>query len=120
MDVAEKRMLQMARKKLPSPNITFTLNDVESADWKIIPGMISSLSNAVFQWLKLTYDHVHLLVQRLHPGGLDSYSTFGPETFCELTSLFKERGKKWAYLRVHASCHEKTRDWSRIFVHATL
>lgn len=120
IDMSEK-MLYLAQKKLPHPNISFTLQDVESAKDTSTDDYDLIFSNAVFQWFKEPQHTLSSLTNRLNKNGHLLAATFGPETFCELTSLFIEVEKD---LNIASQTHhlpmKTAQEWSHILANASL
>lgn len=118
IDIAEN-MLRLARKKLALPNILFSLQDVESTNWDHHTIYDIIISNAVFQWLEQPHKTIECLAKQLHPGGQILASTFGPETFQELASVFQEVEQE---MKLPTYSHhlpmKDANEWSLIFKNA--
>ncbi|WP_240416726.1 malonyl-ACP O-methyltransferase BioC [Paenibacillus periandrae] len=93
--LAEQRVLSVEAnfgiRKITSDRVRFLHADVET--WaRDAPTSSFDLivSNACFQWLsnpRQTLGHLRLM---LRPGGLLIFTTFGPDTFCEMHKAFNE------------------------------
>lgn len=86
LDISEE-MVGVARNKLKNADIEFMVADAED----IIPGWDFDLvtSNACFQWLNNLDKVLPKYAELLPPGGVVSFSIFGPQTFCELNAVLK-------------------------------
>jgi len=90
-----KKMIEVARKKLPAEKIDFVVADAG----RYVGGREFDLvtSNACFQWFDDLGKAVGNLTAALESGGVILFSIFGPLTFCELCkSLSSIYGKKAA------------------------
>ncbi|MCL6605316.1 MAG: malonyl-ACP O-methyltransferase BioC [Paenibacillus sp.] len=94
--LAEQRVLSAdvnfnGIRKITSDRLRFILADVEmwapeapTASFDII------VSNACFQWLSNPRQTLGHLQRMLRPGGMLKFTTFGPDTFCEMHKAFNE------------------------------
>ncbi len=93
-------------RQYPHGTFTFLRGDIEAiAD---LPGDLDLvLSNATFQWLHDFDGFVARLKERLKPGGLLAFSTFGPENCREIRELtgnslpYRSYGDVLASVRTH-------------------
>lgn len=83
-----KEMVGISKEKLKGKSIEFITADAEAINFSEDFDLISS--NATFQW----FDNLSMVLKRytkfLEKDGLILFSTFGPDTFCELQSSLKE------------------------------
>ena len=84
VDISEE-MVALARTKLQGANIDFAAADGEriASDKKF--GLITS--NASFQWFNDLDATIKLFSRTLTPGGVLSFSMYGPKTFTELNEV---------------------------------
>lgn len=80
-------MIAVAQNKLKNKDIEFVVADAQ----KLIPDEDFDLvtSNACFQWLNDLGKALQGYGKSLQRGGLVYFSTFGPQTFCELNTALK-------------------------------
>ena len=85
-------MVAVCRKKLPEDGIEFIIADAEELELRESFDLVAS--NATFQWFADLEGALGKFSGCLRAGGEIIFSTFGPNTFCELDwvlkSLFKE------------------------------
>jgi malonyl-CoA O-methyltransferase len=77
-------MVEMARRKIPSSNISFYVSDAEGLKMGQKFDLITS--NASLQWFSALDRSFSRFSEHLSPGGVICFSIYGPETFKE----FKE------------------------------
>ncbi|MDD5108443.1 MAG: malonyl-ACP O-methyltransferase BioC [Candidatus Omnitrophica bacterium] len=86
LDISEE-MINVAQNKLKNKDVEFTVNDAEritvDEDFDLIT------SNACFQWLNDLGKALQRYAKSLQRGGMVYFSTFGPQTFCELNTTLK-------------------------------
>jgi malonyl-CoA O-methyltransferase len=75
-------MVKKAREKLTDKTIEFITADGEKMDFQRKFDLISS--NAAFQWFEDLETALSRYKKSLHPAGIISFSTFGPQTFHRL------------------------------------
>ncbi|MCF7908062.1 MAG: malonyl-ACP O-methyltransferase BioC [Candidatus Omnitrophica bacterium] len=83
-----KEMVGVSKTKLRSKDIEFITADAETTDFNEEFDLISS--NATFQWFDNLARVLKKYTKFLKDEGLILFSTFGPNTFCELQSSLKE------------------------------
>jgi len=81
-------MIEVAREKLGDEKIEFIVADGESISFKEKFDLISS--NASFQWFEDLKGALLRYKRLLNRKGVISFSTFGPDTFCELSQSLRE------------------------------
>ena len=88
---AQHRILSDPAYRLDCCPVRFLQEDIElwaaaapAASFDLI------VSNACFQWLRDPQQTARQLRRLLRPGGLLVFTTFGPDTFCELHQAFDE------------------------------
>lgn len=70
------------------PKITFLAGDAEGKDF---PGDFDLIaSNATFQWLKSPQAFLQKMKEKLRPGGILAFTTFGPGNFQEIREIVGE------------------------------
>jgi malonyl-CoA O-methyltransferase len=112
IDIAPK-MIETARRKIPNPNIHWHISDAEDFPSYLTGRYDLIISNATIQWLSNPKETVGFWVEALEPNGLLLASTFGIDTFQELTTLFqkleKQRGLQpdQHHLTMHPSSYWK-------------
>ncbi len=121
IDISQS-MIDHAKKKLPqSSNINFMNADAESiaGDNCVLPKSNLIISNAAIQWFSAPLTTIRKYARLLQPGGLLSFSTFGPQTFTELYQSFSYAESELQIShtpRVLNFCSEQ--DWLDIFSHS--
>ncbi|MDP2941524.1 MAG: malonyl-ACP O-methyltransferase BioC [Candidatus Omnitrophota bacterium] len=93
VDISE-RMLQQARQKLAGQAIDFLRADAENIDTGERFDLLTA--NACFQWLENPEGAFARYKTLLQPGGQILFSSFGPDTFCELAEALKSVSKEAA------------------------
>jgi malonyl-CoA O-methyltransferase len=98
-------MIKVAKSKLNDGSIEFVVADAED----ILPdgkfGLITS--NASFQWFKSLEKTLVKYKNKLEPGGLLSFSIFGPKTFWELDTVLKGFFKDSSVVAAQFTAKEK-------------
>jgi len=89
VDLAPK-MIETAREKIPNPNIHWYISDAEDVQSYLSGKYDLIISNATIQWLSNPKETVGFWAEALQPNGLLLASTFGEDTFQELTTLFRK------------------------------
>jgi malonyl-CoA O-methyltransferase len=112
IDIAPK-MIETARRKIPNPNIHWYIGDAEDVDSYLTGKYDLIISNATIQWLSNPKETVGYWEEALRPNGLLLASTFGIDTFQELTALFQKQEKQHSlqpdqhHLSMHPSSYWK-------------
>lgn len=93
--LAEQRVLSVEAnfgiRKITSDRVRFLHADVETwAKDATTSSFDLIVSNACFQWLSNPRQTLGHLRRMLRPGGLLIFTTFGPDTFCEMHKAFNE------------------------------
>lgn len=88
VDISEN-MLNIAKKKLSSHNISFVNTDAEKLGAIEKADLITS--NATLQWFSDLDSSFKSFADKLRPGGKLAITIYGPETFREFKSVLSER-----------------------------
>ncbi|MFB6364530.1 malonyl-ACP O-methyltransferase BioC [Paenibacillus elgii] len=91
LEAAERRIRSKASSNAANqrPPVNFRLADAEAWAAQAEPLSFDLIvSNACFQWLASPQETLRHLRRLLRPGGLLTFTTFGPETFRELHESF--------------------------------
>ncbi|MFC1751972.1 malonyl-ACP O-methyltransferase BioC [Thermoproteota archaeon] len=83
-----KKMIQTAKETFQDSRLTFETADIEDYSEQGLYDLI--VSNATFQWLNNLPETLKNLKNALKPQGRIAFSYFGPQTFQELQTLFKQ------------------------------
>jgi malonyl-CoA O-methyltransferase len=95
-------MIETAKVKINDPNVTWINGDAEEVYKTIDQQFDLIISNATIQWFTRPVETVSGWFQLLRPNGWFLASTFGEETFQELTTLFHQVEKE---LSINAGQH---------------
>jgi malonyl-CoA O-methyltransferase len=112
VDIAPK-MIETARRKIPNPNIHWYISDAEDVHSYLSGKYDLIISNATVQWLSNPKETIEFWAEALGPNGLLLASTFGIDTFQELTTLFQKQEKQCGlqpdqhHLTMHLSSYWK-------------
>ncbi|MFC4077594.1 malonyl-ACP O-methyltransferase BioC [Salinithrix halophila] len=89
-------MVEAARARVGEySGVTFLVGDAEEVNWAEKGSFDLIISNATVQWFARPETTLRHLAEALEPGGLAAVSTFGPGTFGELHTLFREVEEAW-------------------------
>ncbi|MCH5585218.1 malonyl-ACP O-methyltransferase BioC [Shimazuella sp. AN120528] len=105
IDLAPK-MIETAKRNIPHPNIHWHTGDAEDVHAYLSGKYDLIISNATIQWLSNSKETIMSWGKALQPNGVLLASTFGIDTFQELTNLFQKLEKKQAdqhHLTMHPS-----------------
>lgn len=120
IDLADK-MVDAARSRIGTrTGIRFLVADAEDPSWD--SGLYDLVvSNATFQWFNRPEQTLRLLKERLKPGGLLVFTTFGPDTFRELHMVFEAVERDWGLESgYHGLPLRSSQDWEAMLSHAGL
>lgn len=89
VDISQK-MIEMAKEKLVSTSpVQFMVGDAERMDWVKQGPFDLIVSNATLHWLNTPLQSISNCFQALKPDGWLVASTYGPDTFHELSTIFQ-------------------------------
>ncbi|SEM92690.1 malonyl-ACP O-methyltransferase BioC [Lihuaxuella thermophila] len=116
VDLAEK-MVETARQKTePSDRVRFFVGDAENLDRSSLGTFDLIVSNAMIQWLARPSEALSGWASLLKPNGWLVASTFGPDTFQELRSLFQRVEEEMGLEpKPHVISMRTPGEWQRLF-----
>jgi malonyl-CoA O-methyltransferase len=89
VDLAENMIEQAMETVEPSSRVRFIVGDAEEIAWEKQGSYDLIVSNATLQWLKTPAKTIQNLVKAIKPCGWMITTTYGPDTFQELRSIFQ-------------------------------
>ncbi len=87
VDISDQ-MVEIAKEKLKGKDVEFVTGDAENPQFNETFDLITS--NASFQWLGNPEANLTVYKKFLNTNGVILFSTFGPDTFCELQVSLKK------------------------------
>ncbi|SFJ26450.1 malonyl-ACP O-methyltransferase BioC [Thermoflavimicrobium dichotomicum] len=121
VDIAEE-MVNKARSLLnQAKNIQFVVGDIEALDLSKFAPFDFIVSNATIQWFQDKPKTIQKLSRVLSPNGWMITSTFGPQTFRELSDVFRRKEEELGFpSTLHHLPLLALDDWKQIWKQAGL